>query len=90
MPATVARAVADALGPRVASVEEIQNLVQARLGDAGPEDVARAYVVYRQRRAALRSVAVHSGKATDGHHLTVGLGGTTCSPPRRHFALHRA
>jgi ribonucleoside-diphosphate reductase alpha chain len=55
MPATVASAVADALGPRVASVEEIQNLVEARLGEAGLEDVARAYVVYRQRRAELRT-----------------------------------
>jgi ribonucleoside-diphosphate reductase alpha chain len=55
MPATVARAVADALRSRVASVEEIQNLVEARLGEAGLEDLARAYVVYRQRRAELRT-----------------------------------
>jgi ribonucleoside-diphosphate reductase alpha chain len=55
MPATVADAIADVLGPRVASVEEIQNLVEARLGEAGLEDVARAYIVYRQRRAELRT-----------------------------------
>ena len=55
MPATVASAVADALGSRVASVEEIQNLVEARLGEAGLGDVARAYVIYRQRRAELRA-----------------------------------
>ena len=55
MPATVARAVADALGPRLAPVEEIQNLVEARLGEAGLDDVARAYIIYRQRRAELRT-----------------------------------
>ena len=32
MPVTVARAVADALGPRIAPVEEIQDFVEARLG----------------------------------------------------------
>ncbi len=55
MPATVALTVADTVGSRVASVEEIQNLVEARLGEAGLEDVARAYVVYRQRHAELRT-----------------------------------
>jgi ribonucleoside-diphosphate reductase alpha chain len=55
MPAIVAGAVADALGSRVASVEEIQNLVEARLGEAGLDDVVRAYVIYRQRHAELRA-----------------------------------
>ena len=55
MPATVARAVADALGPRIAPVEEIQDFIQARLGEAGLDDVARAYIIYRQRRAELRT-----------------------------------
>ncbi len=55
MPGTVARAVADALGPRVASVEEVQDFVAARLGEAGLDDVARAYIIYRQRRAELRT-----------------------------------
>jgi ribonucleoside-diphosphate reductase alpha chain len=54
MPVTVARAVADALGPRLAPVEEIQDFVAARLGEAGLDDVARAYIIYRPgaRRAA--------------------------------------
>jgi len=55
MPVTVARAVADALGHRVAPVERIQDLVEARLGEAGLDDVARAYIIYRQRRAELRA-----------------------------------
>ncbi|ETW21294.1 adenosylcobalamin-dependent ribonucleoside-diphosphate reductase [Mycobacterium gastri] len=55
MPATVARAVADTLGPRIASVERIQDFVEARLGEAGLDDVARAYIIYRQRRAELRA-----------------------------------
>ncbi|WP_234815220.1 adenosylcobalamin-dependent ribonucleoside-diphosphate reductase [Mycolicibacterium duvalii] len=55
MPAIVAAAVADALGPGVAAVERIQDLVEARLGEAGLDDVARAYILYRQQHAELRS-----------------------------------
>ena len=55
MPGTVARAVADALGPRIAPVEQIQDFVEARLGEAGLDDVARAYIIYRRRRAELRT-----------------------------------
>ena len=55
MPGTVARAVADALGPRIAPVEKIQDFVEARLGEAGVDDVARAFITYRQRRAELRT-----------------------------------
>ena len=55
MPATIARAVAETLGPRTASVERIQDFVEARLGEAGLDDVARAYIIYRQRRAELRA-----------------------------------
>lgn len=54
IPVAVARAVADALGPGIVSVEKIQDLVEARLGQAGLDDVARAYIIYRQRRAELR------------------------------------
>ena len=36
-------------------MEEIQDLVEARLGEAGLDDVARAYIIYRQRRAELRT-----------------------------------
>jgi ribonucleoside-diphosphate reductase alpha chain len=53
--AAIARAVADALRRRVATVEEIQDLVEAQLGAAGLDDVARAYIIYRQRRAELRA-----------------------------------
>ena len=55
MPVIVARAVADALGPRIAPVEEIQDFVEARLGEAGLDDVARAYIIYRQQRTELRT-----------------------------------
>lgn len=55
MPVTVARAVADALGPGTARVEKIQDFVEARLGEAGLDDVARAYIIYRQRHAELRA-----------------------------------
>ncbi|AFM15812.1 ribonucleoside-diphosphate reductase class II [Mycolicibacterium chubuense NBB4] len=61
MPATVARAVADALGPDVADVERIQDFVEARLGEAGLDDVARAYIVYRQRHAELRTAKMLLG-----------------------------
>ncbi len=55
MPGTVARAVADGLGPDIVPVEEIQDCVEARLGEAGLDDVARAYIIYRQRRTELRT-----------------------------------
>jgi ribonucleoside-diphosphate reductase alpha chain len=61
MPDTVARAVADALGHRVAPVEEIQNFVEARLGEAGLDDVARAYIIYRQRHAEVRTAKAMLG-----------------------------
>ena len=61
-PGRVARSVADALvapprRPRaaVATVEEIQDLVEAQLVAAGLDDVARAYMVYRQHHAELRA-----------------------------------
>ncbi len=55
MPGVVARSVADALGPGVAQVEKIQDFVEARLGEAGLDDVARAYIIYRHRHAELRT-----------------------------------
>ncbi|MGV0871229.1 adenosylcobalamin-dependent ribonucleoside-diphosphate reductase [Mycolicibacterium sp. XJ879] len=65
MAITVARAVADALGPGVAPVEEIQDYVEARLGEAGLDDVARAYIVYRRRRAELRTAKEMLGVADE-------------------------
>jgi len=62
MPGVLAGSVADALAVRrrgpgggVPTVEEIQDLVEARLEAAGLDDVARAYIVYRQHRAELRA-----------------------------------
>ncbi|MCV7260856.1 adenosylcobalamin-dependent ribonucleoside-diphosphate reductase [Mycobacterium shimoidei] len=55
MPVAVARAVADSLGPEIAHVEKIQDFVEKQLGEAGLHDVARAYIIYRQRRAELRA-----------------------------------
>ena len=58
-PGVLARSVADALARRprgeVATVEEIQDLVEAELVAAGLDDVARAYIVYRQHHAELRA-----------------------------------
>lgn len=55
IPVVVAGSVADALGPGVAQVEKIQDFVEARLGEAGLDDVARAYIIYRHRHAELRT-----------------------------------
>jgi len=58
-PAVLARSVADALARRArsdfATVEEIQDLVEAQLAAAGLDDVARAYIIYRQHRAEVRA-----------------------------------
>jgi ribonucleoside-diphosphate reductase alpha chain len=58
-PGRVAKSVVDALARRprakVATVEEIQDLVEAELVAAGLDDVARAYMVYRQHHAELRA-----------------------------------
>ena len=83
MPATVACTVANALGPRVASVEEIQNFVEARLGEAGLEDVARAYVVYRQRHAELRTAKALLGVRDE---LKLSLAAATVL--RERYLLH--
>jgi len=47
-------AVADALGPRLVSVEQIEDFAEARLGQAGLDDVAPAYVIYRQATSSPR------------------------------------
>ena len=83
MPVTVARAVADALGPRLAPVEEIQDLVAARLGEAGLDDVARAYIIYRHRRAELRTAKALLG-VTD--ELKLSLAAVTVL--RERYLLH--
>ncbi|MBB5156012.1 adenosylcobalamin-dependent ribonucleoside-diphosphate reductase [Saccharopolyspora phatthalungensis] len=55
---SMAEAVADGLGGqlrhRVPTVEQIQDAVERRLVAEGQHEIARAYVVYRQRRAELR------------------------------------
>jgi ribonucleoside-diphosphate reductase alpha chain len=57
--AGVARAVADTLAHQPqglpVTVEAIQDLVEAQLNSAGYGDVARAYIIYRHRRAELRA-----------------------------------
>lgn len=53
-PAGVAEAVAGQLRGRVATVEQIQDTVERQLVAAGFTDIARAYVLCRQRRAELR------------------------------------
>lgn len=56
--AALARAVADRLGrahPRRVSVEAIQDAAEAQLTAAGFDDIARAYIIFRQQRAELRT-----------------------------------
>ncbi len=59
VPRVLANSVADALAGRprggIPTVEEIQDLVEAQLQAAGLDDVARAYIIYRQHHAELRA-----------------------------------
>jgi ribonucleoside-diphosphate reductase alpha chain len=55
LPVAIAAAVADSFATAVVDVETIQNAVEARLAAAGYDDVARAYIIYRQHRAELRA-----------------------------------
>jgi len=59
LPPNVTAAVVEALSGRAADaavdVETIQDTVEATLASAGYDDVARAYIIYRQRRAELRA-----------------------------------
>jgi ribonucleoside-diphosphate reductase alpha chain len=57
LPVTIARSVADTLGsdPVPVPVEQIQDRIEARLGESGLDDVARAYIIYRRQRAELRT-----------------------------------
>ncbi|HET9876195.1 MAG TPA: adenosylcobalamin-dependent ribonucleoside-diphosphate reductase [Mycobacterium sp.] len=59
LPATVARAVAEELAHRArrgsVHIETIQDVVDAQLNTAGFDDVARAYIAFRQQRAGLRA-----------------------------------
>ncbi len=66
--AAMARAVADDLctQPRRApSVEEIQDAIERQLMATGFDDVARAYLVYRQQRAELRDAKALLGIRDD-------------------------
>ncbi len=57
--AVLAGSVADTLASRprgaVPTVEEIQDVVEGRLNAVGLDDVARAYIVYRQHRSEVRA-----------------------------------
>ena len=65
----VTDAVANQLGSwprgRVPTVEAIGDLVEAQLSAAGFSDVARAYIIFRQRRAELRSAKALVGVRDD-------------------------
>ena len=83
MPGAVARAVADAVGLRIAPAEKIQDLVEARLGEAGLDDVTRAYIIYRQRRAELRAAKALLGVRDE---LKLSLAAVTVL--RERYLLH--
>ncbi len=51
---TVSAEVAERFGDRPAGVEDVQDLVEQALMAAGLAEVARAYVLYRRRRAEVR------------------------------------
>ena len=77
-PGVLARSVADALARRprgaMPTVEEIQDLVEERLVAAGMDDVARAYIIYRQQRAELRAAKALKGVRDD---LKLGVAAVT-------------
>ncbi|MGZ4509756.1 MAG: adenosylcobalamin-dependent ribonucleoside-diphosphate reductase [Mycobacterium sp.] len=78
-PGALARSVADALALRrptgaVPTVEEIQDVVEAQLKAAGLDDVARAYIIYRQHRAELRTAKAMVGVRDE---LKLGLAAVT-------------
>jgi len=55
----------DARGAAIPTVEEIQDLVEETLSDAGLEKVARAYIVYRERHAEARRAKALLGVQDD-------------------------
>ena len=77
-PGVLARSVADALARRprgaVPTVEQIQDLVEEQLVTAGLDDVARAYIIYRQQRAELRAAKALIGVRDD---LKLGVAAVT-------------
>lgn len=59
---------------RIVSVEDIQNVVETTLMQSGHTDVARAYILYRERRAELRNAKQAFGVRDE---LKLGLGAVT-------------
>jgi ribonucleoside-diphosphate reductase alpha chain len=54
----VTDALADRFRGRLPTVEQVQDAVERQLRVSAFDDVARAYIVYRQRRAELREAKV--------------------------------
>ncbi|AGL26046.1 ribonucleoside-diphosphate reductase large subunit nrdZ [Mycobacterium tuberculosis CAS/NITR204] len=67
----------------IAPVEDIQDCVEARLGEAGLDDVARVYIIYRQRRAELRTAKALLGVRDE---LKLSLAAVTVL--RERYLLH--
>jgi len=60
----------DRFGQEVPHVEEIQDLVEEVLIDAGYAQVAKAYILYRQRRSEIRQAKQYLGVSDD---LKIGV-----------------
>ena len=62
---TVVRRLGETGSPAIPSVEGVQDLVEAALIEAGEAEVAKAYILYRHRRAAARQAREALGLVDD-------------------------
>jgi hypothetical protein len=89
MRTALAGAVADALGPRIVSVEQIEDFAEARLGEAGLDDVVPAHVIYRQAtsspRQKLWSGGVAHASPVSSDAASARAGAVTFGPGRNQF-----
>ncbi len=60
-----------AKGGRIPSVEEVQDAVEKVLIEEGHARTAKAYILYRAKRAELRQAAAESAKGTDGERTAL-------------------
>ncbi len=80
------------------AVEEVQDLVEEALMRAGASEVARAYILYREKRARVRSakgalgvrddlkLGVNAARVLDERYLRKDAAGRTVETPREMFS----
>ncbi len=61
----VVKAAEEQLGEKIPGVEDIQDLVEKALIEAGYASVAKAYILYRQKRSEIREAKHYLGVADD-------------------------